>query len=153
MADLIAKVSRMDSNRNDSSSHPSHLRSQDTPHLRSGHQIHAHDLNQNKVVTEAYHSPPDPSRASQYNPSSSSAVELDDFGNGGRRNGGGNGNGAFEINVKSEVQLYVEERSVAGSTMDGSLGGMGMGMGMEAQEEDMKPLREEDKERDARERL
>lgn len=144
MATLIAKVSRMDSNRSDTTSHTSHLRSQDKPYIRNEHQIHAHNLKNNKVVTEVYHSPPDPSRASQYNSAnSSSAVELDEFGDGGRWNGGGR----FEINVKKEVQLYVEERSMGGSTGTLSEMGMGIGMGMEGQEEDMQPLREEDKEK------
>jgi hypothetical protein len=134
MADLIAKVSRMDSNRKDTS-YSSHLRSQDPHRTAGGH---------HKVLTKAYYSP-EPAKETQDGESTpSSAVELDEIVHGSQRPHHGN----FEINVTSEVQVQIEERSsVGGSTKEGSF----VGNGVSLAEDDMKPLRAEDTERDARE--
>jgi hypothetical protein len=131
MADLIAKVSRMDSNRKDTS-HSSQLRSQDRHRAAGGH---------SKVLTRAYYSP-DPTKATQDGESTPSSTELDEIVLGSQHPHQGN----FEINVKSEVQVQFEERgSVGGSTKEGSF----VGNGVSLTEDDTKPLRAEDIKRDA----
>lgn len=136
MADLIAKVSKMDSNRKDTT-HSSHLRSQDPQYFAGGN---------NKVLTTAYHVP-EPAKATQDGESAaSSTLELDEIVYRSQHPRHGN----FDINVKSEVQVQIEERSsVGGSTKEGSF----VGNGVSLAEDDTKPLRAEDTERDTRERV
>ncbi len=143
MADLIAKVSRMDSNRKDAS----YLRSQDQhfgtgTHHNPGVNRGGHTNGHHGVVTQAYHSA-EPAKVIQDNESTaSSGLELDEITHGSRRPGHSN----FEINVKSEVQVQIEERgSMGGSTKEGSF----VGNAMASTEDDTKPLRAEDMERDA----
>ena len=129
MAELIAKVSRSSTKRDDVSQIYSHAVSQFT----SGH----HD------AQLAY---PRPAKFSNKDPySTSSDVELNDIFH-DEQFAPGMGS---EINMKREVQVQVERLESAGaSTMEGSeLGNIESPM-----EEDTKPLKEEDMERDARQR-
>lgn len=124
MADLIAKVSRMDGNRQESS-HASHLRSQDL-----SHQHPAKNESHKPHHTEAYQSPA-PSKNFGIS-TSSSAIELDTVAH--------PWDGTYEINVKSEVQIQVDEMgSEAGTTKEGSV----VGHVMVAGEDDTRPLRGE----------
>jgi hypothetical protein len=134
MADLIVKVSRMDSNRAESS-HPSNLRFQDPPNL-----AHVH----NKTFTEAYYSPESIKHSlSAPFSSSSCTVELDKVGRGSEHPWHGN----YEINVKKEVQIEIEDMN---SNVEGSKEGSMLGNVITLTEDDNKPLRAEDRRRDAR---
>jgi hypothetical protein len=94
------------------------------------------------VLTKAYHSA-EPAKVAEDNESTASSdIELDGITHGSRRPGQRN----FEINVKSEVQVQIEESgSMGGSTKEGSF----VGNAMSCTEDDTKPLRAEDIERDA----
>lgn len=124
MADLIAKVSRMDSNHQESS-HASHLRSQDLSHQ---HTTKTEPRRSHHI--EAYESP---TPTTNFGISTStSAIELDTVARPWDR--------TYEINVKSEVQIQVDEiGSEAGTTKDGSVAGHVMVAG----EDDTRPLRDE----------
>lgn len=124
MADLIAKVSRSSTTRTDLSQVYSHAASQ----LASGH----HD------AQLAFPRPAKFPNKQLFNTSSSSDVELDDIFY-GREFAPGEG---LEINMKSEVHVRVE--SAGASTKEGSeIGTIG--------EEDTRPLKGEDMEREATE--
>jgi hypothetical protein len=132
MADLIAKVSRSSTKTKDLTQVYSHAVSQ----LASGH--HDRQL--------AFPRPVEFSNKSPYNASSSSDVELNDMIY-GREFAPGMG---LEINMKSEVQVGVERIESAGaSTREGSE----LGNTVILMEEDTKPLKEEDMEREARQSM
>ncbi len=124
MADLIAKVSSMDNNRADSS-RLSHLRSQNPPKLE-----HVH----NQTFTKAYYSP-EFIKDSLSAPSSSSSctVELDEVDRVSEHPWHGN----YEIQVKKEVQIEIEEIiNDTGGSKEGSI----LGNVITLMEDDTKPL-------------
>ncbi|KAH6666158.1 hypothetical protein B0J14DRAFT_678858 [Halenospora varia] len=134
MADLIAKVSRTNTNWKD----PGLSRTWDTSHITSGDHGTQPEINRH----------PKPSYLKPYNSSSiSSDVQLDDIlyvGESAASRATG-----LEVNTNSEIQIHMERRKSLGvSTKEGSE--LELGNVVSPMEEDTEPLKAEDR-REAKE--